>query len=69
MLLANNAIGTIIDHLTKRAHFIPTTEEDLLAEAFDELVMMESVRLHGMPLKIVSDRDPCFVSTFWKQLM
>jgi hypothetical protein len=27
------------------------------------------VRLHRMPSKIVSDRDPRFVSTFWKQLM
>jgi hypothetical protein len=65
----NNAIVTIIDHLTKRAHFIPTTEEDLSAEAFARLFLKESVRLHGMPTKIVSDRDPRFVSTFWRQLM
>jgi hypothetical protein len=31
--------------------------------------MKESVHLHGMPTKIVSDRDPRFVSTFWGQLM
>jgi hypothetical protein len=65
----NNAIVTIIDHLTKRAHFIPTTEEDLSAEAFARLFWKKSVRRHGMPTKIVSDRDPRFVSTFWKQLM
>lgn len=65
----NNAIVTIIDHLTKRAHFIPTTEEDLSAETFAQLFMKESVRLHGMPTKIISDRDPRFVSAFWKQLM
>jgi hypothetical protein len=31
--------------------------------------MKESVRLHGMPTKIVFDRDPRFVSNFWRQLM
>jgi hypothetical protein len=68
-LSGNNAIVTIIDHLTKRAHFIPTTEEDLSAEAFARLFLKESVLLHGMPTKIVSDRDPRFVSTFWRQLI
>jgi hypothetical protein len=65
----NNAIITIIDHLTKRKHFIPTTEEALSAEAFARLCLMESVRLHGMRTKIVSNRAPRFVSTLWRQLM
>jgi hypothetical protein len=65
----NNVIVTIIDHLMKRAYFIPTTEGDLSAEAFAGLFLKESVRLHGMPTRIVSDRDPRFMSTFWRQLM
>jgi hypothetical protein len=65
----NNAIVIIINHLKKQAHFIPTTEEDLSAEVFAQLVLKKSVRLHGMPTKIVSNRDPRFVSTFWRQLM
>jgi len=64
-----NAIVTIIDRLTKWAQFIPTTEEDLLVEAFAQLFINKSVHLHGMPTKVISDRDPRFVSTFWKQLM
>ena len=33
-----------------------------------ELYMDEIVRLHGMLLSIVSDRDPRFTSRFWKEL-
>jgi len=60
----HNAIVTIIDHLTKQEHYIPTTEVDLSAKTFAQLYMNECVRLHGIPTKIVSDRDPRFVSAF-----
>jgi hypothetical protein len=68
-LSGNDAIVTIVDHLTKRAHFVPITQEDLLVEAFTQLCLKESVHLHGMRAKIVSDRKLHFVSKFWKQLM
>nr|GFD42417.1 retrotransposon protein, putative, Ty3-gypsy subclass [Tanacetum cinerariifolium] len=33
-----------------------------------EIFQQEIVRLHGTPSAIVSDRDPCFASCFWKGL-
>ena len=53
--------------LTKSAHFIPVKigySMDRLAELYVD----EIVRLHGVPLSIVSDRDPRFTSRFWKEL-
>ena len=49
------------------AHFIPTTDK-ITAEGTAELFIQEIFRLHGLPLDIVSDRGPQFVSTFWKQI-
>lgn len=63
----HTVIWVICDRLTKFVHFIalPTkfTAEDL-ATRFS----VEICRLHGMPKTIVSDRDPLFLSTFWKEL-
>ena len=63
----HDSVWVIVDRLTKSAHFIPVRIDysmDLLAE----LYVNEIVRLHGVPLSIVSDRDPRFTSRFWKKL-
>jgi hypothetical protein len=43
----------------------------LTCKAIDvaHVFMREIFRLHGMPKKIVSDRDTKFTSNFWKSLM
>ena len=57
----------IVDKLTKPAHFIPV-RIDYSMDRLVELYVKEIVRLHGVPLSIVSDRDPHFTSRFWKEL-
>ena len=61
----NDAIWVIVDRLTKSAHFLPIRwgcTLDHLAKRY----VNEIVRLHGVPISIVSDRDPRFTSRFWK---
>jgi hypothetical protein len=64
----NDAIMVVVDKLSKSAHFIPvrsTCKEIDIAKIF----MKDIFILHGMPRKIISDRDTKFTSSFWKSLM
>lgn len=63
----HNCIFTVIDHMTKRAHFIPMDIE-CSAEKLSTLFIDNYVRLHGVPKQIVCNRDPRFISIFWKEL-
>ena len=50
----HDSVWVIVDRLTKSAHFIP----DMIDYSMDRLVELyvdEIVRLHGVPLSIVSD--------------
>ena len=63
----HDAIWVIVDQLTKSAHFLPINVKDSL-EKLAKLYVDEIVRLHGVPVSIVSDRDPRFTSRFWPSL-
>ena len=63
----HDAIWVIVDRLTKSTRFLPVNVEDSL-EKFSKLYVDEIVRLHGVPVSIVSDRDPRFTSRFWPSL-
>ncbi|KAA3477010.1 integrase [Gossypium australe] len=56
-----DAVWVVVDRLTKLAHFIPVRVDYSLDKLVD-LYVSEIVRLHGVPLSIVSDRDPRFTS-------
>ena len=59
----HDAVWVIIDRLTKSAHFL-LVQLDYSMDRLAELYVSEVVRLHGIPLSIVSDRDPQFTSRF-----
>ena len=53
----HDAIWIIIDRLTKFTHFLPFNERFSL-ERLVQLYLKEIVVRHGVPMSIVSDRDP-----------
>ena len=60
-----DTVWVIVDRLTKLAHFLAVWMTFTLEE-FCRLYIREIVRLHGVPVSIVSDRDPRFTAYFWK---
>ena len=63
----HDSVWVIIDRLIKSAQFIPI-RIDYSMDRLVELYVDEIVRLHGVPLSIVSDQDPRFTSRFWNEL-
>ncbi|KAK8518020.1 hypothetical protein V6N12_033012 [Hibiscus sabdariffa] len=63
----NDAVWVIVDRLTKSAHFI-LVRKSMSSDILADLYIREVIRLHGVPISIVSDRDPNFTSRFWKCL-
>ena len=63
----HDSVWVITDRLTKSAHFL-RIRLDYSMDRLAELYVNEIVRLHGIPLSIVSDHDPRFTSRFWKEL-
>nr|GEY78350.1 putative reverse transcriptase domain-containing protein [Tanacetum cinerariifolium] len=62
-----DSIWVIVDRLTKSAHFILVNEKFKM-ERLTCLYLKEIVYGHGVPASIISDRDPRFVSNFWRSL-
>ncbi|KAA3474134.1 DNA/RNA polymerases superfamily protein [Gossypium australe] len=62
-----NSVCVIVDRLSKSAHFIPV-RVDYSLQRLAKLYVAEIVRLHGVPVSIISDRDPRFTSRFWRAL-
>ena len=60
----HNGVWVVVDRLTKIAHFLPyNTKWSVVKLA--RYYVREIVRLHGVPVSIVSDRDAKFTSKFW----
>ena len=59
----HDAVWVIVDRLMKSAHFL-VVRMTFTLERFCRLYIREIVRLHGVLLSIVSDRDPRFTAHF-----
>nr|GEW05227.1 reverse transcriptase domain-containing protein [Tanacetum cinerariifolium] len=62
-----NTIWVIVDRLTKSVIFTPIRETDPM-DKLARIYLKEVVTRHGIPVLIISDRDPRFVSNFWRSL-
>ncbi|CAN4097736.1 unnamed protein product [Withania somnifera] len=60
-----DSIWVIVDRSTKSRHFIPT-HSSYSAERPARIYIREVVRLHGVPISIISDRGTRFTSKFWR---
>ena len=61
------AVAVFVDKLTKMVHLAFCTKE-VIAMEYVKLFVDHVFRLHGLPKVIISNRDPCFTSKFWKYL-
>ena len=67
-LQGHDAVWVIVDRLTKSTHFLAVRMTFTL-ERFCWLYIREIVRLHGVLVSIMSDRDPRFMAHFWKSFL
>ena len=63
-----DSIWTITDKLMKYTYFIPWREATT-AEQAAETFVDKIIAHHGVPDKIITDRDPKFVSRFWQAVV
>ena len=63
----HDSVWVVVDRLTKSAHFI-LVRTDYSLDKLAELYISEIVRLHGIPISIISDRDLRFIVRFWGKL-
>ena len=61
----HDTVWVIVDRLTKSEHFL-VVQMTFTLEELCRLYIREIVRLHGVPVSIVLNRDPRFMAHFWK---
>ena len=62
------AVMVVVDRLSKYAHF-GALKLRFNAARVARLFVDTVVKLHGFPMKLLSDRDPIFMSGFWDELI
>lgn len=61
-----DTILVVVDKLSKFVHLIPT-RSTITAHGTSLLLNTHVFSIHGFPQTIITDRDPRFTSTYWKQ--
>ncbi|CAM8943727.1 unnamed protein product [Rhodiola kirilowii] len=61
------AIMVVVDRLSKYAHFSPLKVGYTAADVASVFIR-DMIKLHGFHASIISDRNPIFMSKFWKAL-
>lgn len=64
----SNSILVVVDKLSKRTRLFPVTD-NITSEETARLLVDNIFKIHGIPSKIISDRDPKFTSNVFKQAM
>jgi len=64
---SHNTVMTVVDSVSKRAHFIPT-HTTVTAEEVARLFLHQVWKLYGLPKCVISDHGPQFVACFTKEL-
>ena len=63
----NTGIVVFVDRMSKMAH-LAAVPDSIDGEGTAQLFIDRVFRQHGLPVAIVSDRDPRFTSKFWKSI-
>ena len=61
-----SVIMVVVDQLSKYAHFIPISHPYTTTK-IAQVFIHNIFKLHGMPTSIITDRDPTFTSSFWRE--
>ena len=61
----NTGIVVFVDRLSKMAH-LAAVPDSIDGEGTAKLFLDRVFRQHGLPIIIISDRDPRFTGKFWK---
>jgi len=62
-----NAVMTVVDSVSKQAHFIPT-HTTVTAEGVARLFLYQVWKFHGLLKCVVSDHRPQFIARFTREL-
>lgn len=62
----NIVILTTVGRFSRMVHLVPLRKL-LSSKGLDELIVKEVFHLYGLPVDIVSDHVPQFISQFWKK--